>query len=106
MSELSSLQGRLSEFAQSRDWERFHNPKNLAMALAAEVGELLEIFQWLTLEQAAAVMVDEELAASVRDECADVLIYLARFADILGIDLVEEANAKVDRNETRFPRFG
>jgi NTP pyrophosphatase (non-canonical NTP hydrolase) len=103
MSEFDDLQARLADFARRRDWEQFHNPKNLAAALTVEAGELLEIFQWLTPEQSAAVMDDPQLAAAVRDECADVLIYLARLADVLGVDLVAEANAKVDRNESRFP---
>ena len=103
MSEFDDLQARLADFARRRDWEQFHNPKNLAAALTVEAGELLEIFQWLTPGQVAAVMDDPQLAATVRDECADVLIYLARLADVLGVDLVAEANAKVDRNESRFP---
>ena len=106
MIDISSLQARISEFAQRRDWEQFHNPKNLAMALSAEVGELVEIFQWLTLEQAASVMADADTAAAVMDECADVLIYLARLADVLGLDLLAAANAKIDRNEVRFPYSG
>lgn len=103
MTSLDDLQTRLADFARRRQWEQFHNPKNLAAALTVESGELLEIFQWLTPEQSAAVMGDPALAEAVRDECADVLIYLARLADVLGIDLVAEANIKMDRNEDRFP---
>lgn len=102
MSELDDLAARLRDFATARDWVQFHTPKNLAMALAGEAGELLEVFQWLTPEQSAAVL-DGERAGDVEDELADVLIYLVRLADVLGVDLVAAADAKVDRNEQRFP---
>ena len=102
MSDLDDLAARLRDFAAARDWEQFHTPKNLAMALAGEAGELLEVFQWLTPEQSAAVL-DGERAGDVADELADVLIYLVRLADVLGVDLVAAAAAKVDRNEQRFP---
>ncbi|TVR28394.1 MAG: nucleotide pyrophosphohydrolase [Nitriliruptor sp.] len=99
---MDELRLRLRAFARERDWEQFHTPKNLAMALAGEVGELLEIFQWLTPEQAAAVM-DSGRADDVRDELADVMIYLVRLADILGVGLLEVAQAKLERNHDRFP---
>jgi NTP pyrophosphatase (non-canonical NTP hydrolase) len=99
---LEELRTRLRSFARARDWEQFHNPKNLAMALAGEVGELLEILQWLTPEQAAMVM-DSERADDVRDELADVLIYLVRLADVLDVDLAKAATSKIERNETRYP---
>ncbi len=103
MTDLEALAGRLAEFARARDWERYHNPRNLAAALSVEASELLEVFQWMTDAEAQAVMDDPKRAASVRDECADVLIYLIRLADILGVDLIAEANAKIERNEQRFP---
>jgi dCTP diphosphatase len=99
---IAALQARLRVFTDERDWGRFHDPKNLVMALAGEVGELTEIFQWLTPEDAAAVMRGER-AADVADELADVALYLVRLADVLGVDLVEVADAKLTRNETRFP---
>lgn len=99
---IAHLQQRLREFAGERDWEQFHTPKNLAMALAGEVGELLEIFQWLTPEQAQAVM-ESARADDVEDELADVLIYLVRLADILDIDLIHVARRKLERNQGRFP---
>lgn len=102
---LDDLRLRLRAFAAERDWEQHHTPKNLSMALAGEVGELLEIFQWLTPEQAAEVM-DSSRAGDVRDELADVTIYLVRLADILGVDLVEVAHAKTRRNHDRFPPPG
>ena len=99
---VDALRLELRQFARERDWEQFHNPKNLAMALAGEVGELLEIFQWLTPEEAAAVM-DSPRAADVDDELADVAIYLLRLADVLDVDLLEVAHAKLERNRERFP---
>ena len=99
---LEALRAKLQEFARERDWEQFHTPKNLAMALAGEVGELLEIFQWLTPEQAAEAM-DSGRADDVRDELADVTIYLVRLADNLGVDLLEVAHTKLARNHHRFP---
>ena len=99
---LIALSDRLREFADARDWEKFHTPKNLASALSVEASELLEIFQWLTPEESSAVMADDKNRAAVLDEMADVLIYLVRMADVLDVDLVVAANAKVSRNETRF----
>jgi NTP pyrophosphatase (non-canonical NTP hydrolase) len=99
---VDELRLRLRAFAAERDWEQFHTPKNLSMALAGEVGELLEVFQWLTPDQAAEVM-SSSRADDVRDELADVTIYLVRLADILGIDLLEVANGKLERNHDRFP---
>jgi NTP pyrophosphatase (non-canonical NTP hydrolase) len=82
---LHELQEQVRRFAQERDWEQFHNPKNLSMALAGEAGELLEIFQWLTPAQSTAIMDDP--GARIRHELADVLAYLLRLADVLEVDL-------------------
>jgi len=101
--DIEALAERLKQFADARDWEKFHTPKNLAIALSVEVSELAEIFQWLTTEESGAVMGSAKSAEAVRDELADVMIYLIRIASILGVDLIEEANAKIDRNEVRFP---
>jgi len=100
---LDKLTQRLRDFAAARDWEPFHTPKNLVMALSGEVGELTALFQWLTPEEAQQWRSDPELEANVKDEIADVTLYLVRLADMLGVDLLEAANAKVDRNELRFP---
>jgi NTP pyrophosphatase (non-canonical NTP hydrolase) len=99
---LDELAVRLREFAAARDWEQFHTPKNLAMALAGEVGELLAELQWLTPEEAARVMADPEAAARMRSELADVTIYLIRLADVLGVDLIEAARAKLAKSEDRY----
>lgn len=101
---LEDITARQRAFAEARAWQQWHTPKNLVMALSGEVGELTEIFQWLTPEQAAAAYADPELRARIDDELADVLLYLVRLADVLGADLLAAADAKVDRNEHRFPR--
>jgi NTP pyrophosphatase (non-canonical NTP hydrolase) len=98
---LESLRVRLAAFAAERDWEPFHNPKNLAMALAGEAGELLEHFQWLTPDQAASLPPATREAVAL--ECADVLLFLIRLADKLEIDLAEAALRKLDINAQRYP---
>ncbi|GAA3458869.1 MULTISPECIES: nucleotide pyrophosphohydrolase [Saccharothrix] len=103
MNNLEDLRDALRRFAAARDWDRYHTPKNLVMALSGEVGELTDLFQWLTPEEAARAMEDPELAWNVRDELADVVHYLVRLADKLDVDLVEAAFAKIERNERRFP---
>ena len=100
---LSGLTETLRAFAQARDWQQYHTPKNLAMALAGEVGELVACFQWLTPGESAQVMEDPASAAAVESELADVLQYLIRLADALGVDLAEAVRNKVEINETRFP---
>lgn len=98
---LDTLRARLAQFAAERDWDQFHNPKNLAMALAGEAGELVEHFQWLTFEQAA------KLPPATRDEvaleCADVLLFLLRLCDKLGIDLKAAAEKKLALNAKKYP---
>ncbi|NBM17634.1 nucleotide pyrophosphohydrolase [Streptomyces sp. GC420] len=101
--DVAGLQRRLAEFAAAREWEPYHTPKNLAVALSVEAAELMEIFQWLTPEQSARVMEDEESAHRVKDEVADVLAYLLQFCEVLGIDALAALSAKIDRNESRFP---
>ncbi len=99
--ELESLRQRLAEFAAERDWDQFHAPKNLAMALIAECAELVEHFQWLNEDQSAAL--SPEKRAAVRLEIADILIYLVRIADKLNIDLLAAAWEKIAINEERYP---
>ncbi|MEV4755338.1 nucleotide pyrophosphohydrolase [Micromonospora sp. NPDC049559] len=101
--DLRDLAERLRGFAQERDWQPFHTPKNLAMALAGEVGELLAELQWLTPEESARVMADPVAGARVRAEIGDVTIYLVRLADVLGIDLVEAAIDKLADSARRYP---
>nr|WP_206210560.1 nucleotide pyrophosphohydrolase [Streptomyces sp. SID10362] len=97
------MRRRLAEFAAARDWQPYHTPKNLAAALSVEASELLEIFQWLTPEQSARVMTDPDTAHRVRDEVADVLAYLLQFCEVLGVDPLAALEAKIERNESRFP---
>ena len=101
--DVAGLQRRLAEFAAARAWQQYHTPKNLASALSVEASELLEIFQWLTPEESARVMDDHGTAARVRDEVADVLAYLLQFCEVLGVDPLAALDAKIDRNERRFP---
>ena len=98
---LRELQERLAAFAAARDWEQFHSPKNLAMALSVEAAELVEEFQWLTEEQSRRL--DVERQERVRLELADVFIYLLRIADRLGVDLLVAANDKIALNERKYP---
>lgn len=99
--ELETLRRDLAAFAAARDWDQFHAPKNLAMALIAECAELVEHFQWLSAEQSAALTPEKK--AAVRLELADVLIYLVRIADKLDIDLLRAARDKIAINEERYP---
>lgn len=98
---VEDLQRRLRHFARERDWEQFHSPKNLAMALTVEASELQEIFQWLSEAQSAAL--SEVQRQQVADEMADVLLYLCRMADVLAIDLPQAADAKLARNAEKYP---
>jgi len=101
MSDLEELKLRLREFARARDWEQFHSPKNLAMALIVEAAELVEHFQWLTQEQSRRLPPDK--LAEVEQELADVFIYLIRLADMLGVDLMQAAQDKILVNERKYP---
>jgi NTP pyrophosphatase (non-canonical NTP hydrolase) len=98
---LDNLNQRLVAFAQERDWEQFHSPKNLSMALIAEAAELVEHFQWLSEEE--SYRLDAAKREAVAMEMADILIFLLRCAERLDIDLVESAWKKIDINESRYP---
>ncbi|MDJ0740490.1 MAG: nucleotide pyrophosphohydrolase [Gammaproteobacteria bacterium] len=99
---LDDLNAQLLAFARERDWEQFHSPKNLSMALAGEAGELLEHFQWLSEAQSAALDADRKDAVAL--ELADILIYLIRLSERLDIDLVDAAYRKLAINQARYPR--
>jgi NTP pyrophosphatase (non-canonical NTP hydrolase) len=101
--DLEMLQARLRQFAAERDWEGFHTPKNLAMALMVEAAELAELFQWLTPEQSQATRSDLALQRKVGDELADVLLYLAQLADHTGVDLDRAVAAKLQKNASKHP---
>lgn len=91
----------IRKFARERDWEKFHSPKNLAMALSVEVSEILEHFQWLTQEESRNL--PPEKLAEVKDEIGDVLVYLLNLADKLGIDAIEAARDKMVKNAEKYP---
>jgi len=101
MDTLDGLRDRLRAFAAERDWEQFHTPKNLAMSAAIEAAEIMEHFQWLTPEQAAAL--PESQRRQVAHEIADVLLYLVRLSDVLGIDPVAAAVEKIELNARKYP---
>lgn len=100
MSDIADLQDAIRDFADRRDWHRFHTPKNLAMAVCGEAGELAAELQWLTPEESASL--DAEALERVGFEIADVAIYLLRLADVLGIDVTDVVRRKLAINETRF----
>jgi NTP pyrophosphatase (non-canonical NTP hydrolase) len=99
--DLTDVAQRLKKFAHERDWEKFHSPKNLAMALSVEVAELLEHFQWLSEEQSRRI--SPEALAAVSEEAADILLYLVRLSDKLDIDLVAATNKKLSVNARKYP---
>lgn len=98
---LDDLNEKLLAFARERDWEQFHSPKNLSMALAGEAGELIEHFQWLSEEASADLGVEKKDQVAL--EMADILIYLIRLSERLGIDLVDAAYRKIAMNQARYP---
>ena len=101
MESLEQIKHRLRDFAAERDWDQFHSPKNLAMALIVEAAELVEHFQWLTEEQSQTLPPDK--LAEVEQEIADIQIYLIRLADKLGVDMEKAVNAKIELNKKKYP---
>lgn len=99
--DLIALKQQLADFAQARDWDQFHSPKNLAMALNVEAAELLEHFQWLTEQQSSAL--DDQALEQVAAELADIQIYLVRLSDKLGVDLAEAVQTKMRSNAEKYP---
>ncbi|MEK6153891.1 nucleotide pyrophosphohydrolase [Flavobacteriaceae bacterium 3-367] len=100
---MDKIKQRLREFAKERNWDKFHSPKNLVMALNGEMGELTEIFQWLGTEDSKLENLQPKDLARCKEEIADVFLYLLRLADKLDIDLIAEANNKIDINEEKYP---
>ena len=101
ITDLTTLRDALRDFCAARDWHRFHTPKNLVMALSVEAAELVEHFQWATPEESLALA--PEKRAEVADEIADVLIYLTELADVLDIDPIAAARAKIVKNAAKYP---
>jgi dCTP diphosphatase len=104
--DVSALEAALQRFADARDWNGFHTPRNLVLALTGEVGELAELFQWLTDEQAARIAQEPATARAVRDELADVLMYLVRLSTVLGVDLDAAVREKLIANGVKYPAPG
>lgn len=100
---IQHLTRSIRAFAEARDWGQFHTPKNLVMALAVEVAELAEHFQWLTAEEADSLAQDDKVRAELASEVADIAIFLLRLADVLGVDVGTAVRQKLERNEGRFP---
>jgi len=99
--DLEKYKQKIRQFADERNWDKFHNPKNLSMALSAEVGELLEIFQWLNTNESKSL--NNKDHQSAKEEIADIMIYLIRLSDKLGIDLEEAVEEKIKLNAKKYP---
>ncbi len=102
MIEYSELSAQLQAFASEREWDQFHTPKNLAMALAGETGELVALLQWMSDDQIENRLSDEEFRRELSDELADVLLYLVRLADVAGIDLAHASQRKIEANGNQY----
>jgi dCTP diphosphatase len=100
---LAELKARVLAFVRERDWEQFHSPKNLSMALAAETGELMEHFLWATAEQSHAIATEPVKRGKIADELADVVIYAIEFANITGLDISAAIEAKMAENAKKYP---
>ncbi len=100
---LNQLVLQLREFARERDWERYHSPKNLAMAMSVEMAELVEHFQWLTEQESDDVKNDPAKVVAVSEEMADILLYLVRMADVMGVDLEQATQRKLVLNAQKYP---
>jgi dCTP diphosphatase len=101
MNQISALLERIKIFSDERDWQQFHSPKNISMALSVEASELLEHFQWMTQDDSRNVSPDKK--ALIADETADVFLYLLRMCEQLDIDLIKVANQKIDKNALKYP---
>lgn len=101
--DIKGIQEKLQIFADERDWDKFHNPKNLVMALSVETSELVEIFQWLTESESSNLINNQNKLDQVRDEIADVAIYLIILADKLGVNIESAINKKLVKNASKYP---
>ena len=101
--DVSALEAALERFTHERDWAQFHSPKNLAMALTGEVGELVELFQWVSEADSHRLGHDPRTSRAVRDELADVTVYLVRLAAVLGVDLDQAVRQKLAANALKYP---
>ena len=102
MSEIDTLKAEIRAFADVRNWEQFHTPKNLSMAVAGEAGELVSEFQWLSADESRRSALSTEKLSAIELEIADVAIYLIRLADVLEVDIADVVRKKLAINERRF----
>lgn len=102
-SKFEELSARIQEFVKDRDWEQYHNPKNLSMAIAVEAAELLEIFQWLSPDECDKDILSQGQKINVADELADIIIYAIRMAQVLKIEMLEAVERKIEKNELKYP---
>lgn len=100
---LDEIKEKWKMFVEDRDWKKFHTPKNLVMGISIEASELMEIFQWLTAQESLDVMKSEDKAAKVKEEVSDVFLNLLYLADMLDIDLLDEARKKMEANNKKYP---
>ncbi len=100
---LAELKKRILTFARERDWEQFHSPKNLSMALAAEAAELMEHFLWATPENSAEIARSPSKRPKIEEELADVIIYALEFANVTGLDVAAVIEAKMEANARKYP---
>ena len=100
---VAQLKARMKEFVASRQWEKYHRPKNLAMSIAIETAELMEHFQWTTEAETDQLLADAETREEIASEMADVLAFLLSFSNATGIDLASSFQQKMRRNETKYP---
>lgn len=101
MSDLAHVREMMRSFTAERDWQSYHDPKSLILALTGEVGELAELFQWLPADEAVSRAGEEPLRSAASDELADVLLYLVRLADVLGVDLAHATAVKMEKNRSK-----
>ena len=101
--DIPKIQARLKEFASERDWDQYHSPKNLSMALSVEASELMEIFQWVGAEESRKVVDHPDKLGQVEAEIADICIYAIRLAGVIGIDLETAIDQKIDQNIEKYP---
>ena len=101
--DVSGIQERLRQFAADRDWEKYHSPKNLSMALTVEASELMEVFQWVGADESRRIVEHPDKVAQVGAEIADICIYAIRLADVMGIDLDAAIDRKIDQNIEKYP---
>lgn len=102
-SDIRDIEAKVRFFAEARNWSQFHSPRNLVLALVGEVGELAAEFQWLADDEAVREHISDEKLASIEEELADVLIYLVRLADVLGVQLGHAVSNKIEKNGNRYP---